>query len=342
VTLTGWDTSHYDGRLTRDTMSRAKAEGIAFLHAKVGEGLADTEGTYDDTALAGGRDAGIEFLGAYFVPRSLDPAAQVDAWKRELDAGEPWLYDWPGRYAVVDLERWQYDNVQAGKGIDCAHRLRDRLGWQVLLYASRGQYGGTLTGWDGPLINADYRRGPGYPGDGWTSYNGQPAGWAPYSGKTPAMLQYTSSATVAGLTTCDVNAYRGTVEHLRALIGGDMTNLGFSDLDGQYLCAREEAMVGLIPVRMGPEQGRALPFVEAVKRIDTGVAGLLKQLEALSAAFTALAAGGTSLDTAAVLAAVKDAGNTESAAVAALHDQVAALHAQLAAAAQAEASALRS
>jgi hypothetical protein len=37
-------------------------------------------------------------------------------------------------------------------------------------------------------------------------------------------LQYTSSATIAGLTTCDANAFRGTLAQLRALMtmGDDM------------------------------------------------------------------------------------------------------------------------
>jgi hypothetical protein len=65
------------------------------------------------------------------------------------------------------------------------------------------------------------------------------------------------------------------------------------------------------------------------------------------AAIQALAAGGTSVDTSAVLTAIRDAAAAESAAVSGLHEQVGDLHAQvaalqakLAAAAQAEAGAL--
>jgi len=66
-----------------------------------------------------------------------------------------------------------------------------------------------------------------YPGN---SY----AGWTAYSGQTPAICQYTSSATIAGLTTCDANAYRGTLDQLLTLIGGD-TVAGFDAGDAHFL-----------------------------------------------------------------------------------------------------------
>jgi hypothetical protein len=47
-------------------------------------------------------------------------------------------------------------------------------------------------------------------------------GWAPYGHptkpKTPTFLQYTSSATIAGLTTCDANAFRGSLDQLTSMI----------------------------------------------------------------------------------------------------------------------------
>lgn len=235
MTLFGWDASHYDGYLDRDVLLEAKGEGITFFHHKIAEGLSNTErgpsGDYDDTALAAARDVGIEFIGGYLVPRSLDSAAQVDFWIRTTDQGEPWWREFPTWYWVGDLELWSYDKVSAGKGIDTAKRLRDKTGCQTVLYASHGQYGDQLSTWDGPLINADYVSVGDksslafkdlYPGDGWTPLHtgGWRGGWTPYSGKTPAFLQYTSQATVAGRTTCDVNAFRGTLEQLRALLSG--------------------------------------------------------------------------------------------------------------------------
>ncbi len=214
----GWDSSHYDGVITAEAARAARREGIVFATAKIGEGRG-----YDDpldaTNLANLRDGGIELLGGYHVVRTDDVAAQLSNLLRLADRDEPWWRDWPGWWWQVDLERWPYDQVPAATGIEFALRLRDQTSRQVLLYASRGQYGSQLTSWDGPLWNADYpsdRQAPFkdmYPGDGYK-------GWQPYSGKTPALLQYASTATIAGMTTCDVNAFRGTYAQLYQLLTG--------------------------------------------------------------------------------------------------------------------------
>jgi hypothetical protein len=216
MTVFGWDASHYDGRLTPSILARAAGEGIAFFTHKIAEGLLDTEGGGDDTALAAARTAGIPAIGGYLVPRSnASPTAQVDAWIKLADAGEPWWRTFPGWFWQIDLERWPYDAVPASVGIAAAQQLRARTGRWTILYASRSQYGNQLAGWDGPLWNADYVSSGAYPGDGWAP------GWAPYSGKTPTILQYTSSATIGGLTTSDRNAFRGTLDQLLTLIGGN-------------------------------------------------------------------------------------------------------------------------
>jgi len=215
MTVFGWDSSHFDGQLSPSILARAKSEGIEFFTAKIAEGLADTEGGHDDTALAAARAAGIPLVGGYLIPRSTATVtSQVDYWLKLADAGESWWRTFPGWFWQVDLERWPYDAVPASVGIAAAQQLRARTGRWTILYASRSQYGSQLGGWDGPLWNADYGPTAAYPGDNWAP------GWAPYSGQAPTFLQYTSSATIAGLTTCDRNAYRGTLDQLRALVAG--------------------------------------------------------------------------------------------------------------------------
>jgi|GEM_PF-831625 len=228
MTLYGWDASHYQGSLTVPILARAKAEGYIFFTHKIAEGLSDTEGTHDDTALAAARSVGFEFVGGYLVPRSnTSVAAQVTEWIQLADQGERWWRDYPGWFWQIDLERWSYDNVPASVGIACAQELRGRTGRWTVLYASHGQYGDQLTGWDGPLWNANYPTGAA--GAASTLYErvggDTGAGWAPYSGKTPAIWQFTSSATIAGLGGCDANAYRGSLDDLRALITGDTMGL---------------------------------------------------------------------------------------------------------------------
>lgn len=222
-----WDASHYDGQLSTGILARARAEGIGAFTHKIGEGT-----NYDDpndlTALAAARDAGFENIGGYFVVRSEDVVAQVRYAVSLADRDEPWWRDFPGWSWQTDLERWSYDNVAAPLGVEFSKRLRDQTGRQVLLYASHGQYGDQLGGWDGPLWNADYTGNPAggfkqmYPGDDWApSHGGWTGGWAPYSGKKrPALLQYTSSADIAGLTTCDASGFVGSFQQLKDLFRG--------------------------------------------------------------------------------------------------------------------------
>lgn len=225
MTVFGWDTSHYDDANGIDlaVMRQAVREGIAFVTAKVGEG-----GNYDDPADAGtltaARDAGIRVLGGYYVVRTpakvgASLADQVTHCVSLMDRELPWWRDFPGWFGQIDLERWSYDIVAAADGIEFGHRLQDKTGRRAVMYASKGQYGDQLAAWDGLLWNANYpsaRQAPFrelYPG-------GHGAGWVPYSGRANGadLWQYASAATIAGLTTCDANAFRGTLAELLALI----------------------------------------------------------------------------------------------------------------------------
>lgn len=225
MTTFGWDTSHYDdiNGLGVAVMRRAMSEGIAFVTAKVGEA-----GKYDDPADAGtltaARDAGIRVLGGYYVPRTpsmvgVSIAAQVEHCLALADAQLPWWRTFDGWFWQTDLERWPYDPVSAADGIEFGERIEAASARRSVLYASKGQYGNQLTKWRGLLWNANYptgRRAPFkdlYPGD-------DGVGWAPYSGHPDGadFWQYASSATIAGKTTCDANAYRGTLPQLIALL----------------------------------------------------------------------------------------------------------------------------
>lgn len=260
MTLVGRDTSHYDGNINDYSI-------YDFFTAKVGEGLQDTEGTIDDSRLYAAFQSGVPFLGGYFIPRTVDSQAQIDEWWMLLTKGEPWWTEHPGWFNQIDLERWPYDNVAASKGIELAQRWRDKTGRQTILYASRGQYGDTLSSWDGPLWNADYRMAPDYAGDGWLSYGGAPAGWAPYSGKVPAILQYTS-------TPFDLNAFRGSREDFRTMInGGNMAGMLDIAVNADTLAWRIEAIANMRDVYGGgAEMGEPVPFVVAIKAIQAKLA----------------------------------------------------------------------
>jgi peptidoglycan hydrolase-like protein with peptidoglycan-binding domain len=55
------------------------------------------------------------------------------------------------------------------------------------------------------LVSSDY-----------TTYSDTGPGWAPYGGMTPVIWQYTSSATLNGVTNVDMNAYQGTLADFQA------------------------------------------------------------------------------------------------------------------------------
>lgn len=198
--------------------------GLAFATNKATEG---TDPNWDHVhladALTHARGEGVPVLGAYHVVRTPGNAgtgtiaAQVDHYLARLDAVVPWWRVWPHWMHQVDAEKWPYDNVSPDTIKSFAARLvaTDPHRFAVT-YASRGQYGDTLTGIVTPLWNADYdgSAGGSYPGDGWTAHtSGTPAGWAPYSGQTPPFLQYTS-------TPYDKDAFRGTLADLLALTAG--------------------------------------------------------------------------------------------------------------------------
>jgi len=244
----------------------------------------------------------MDLLGGYHVVRSGPVAPQVDALLGLANRDEPWWPAFPGWVWQADLERWSYDNVPASTGIAFAKLLRERTQRQVFLYASHSQYGDQLAAWDGPLWNADYASRPVggaaamYPGDNWQpQHKGWVGGWAPYSGQTPAILQYTSSATIAGLTTCDANAYRGTREQLLALIrpGGGAPTTG----DGSMAGADAVWIAGLVN-QANWKLDALLPIVTKLAADSASVSP-----EEL-AAFKAAAAAGVAGQTDAIVAAV--------------------------------------
>jgi hypothetical protein len=178
-----------------------------------------------------------------------------------MDSQTPWWRDYPW-ILQIDAERWSYDDVQPSTVLAFADRVATSglPGWKVT-YASRGQYGDSLMGIATPLWNADYRGGTTYPGDGWTVANGSPAGWAPYSGQVPVLLQWTSGP--------DLNAYRGSLDELLTLTGGTVAFL--DDPNAAALAWRMDALQkGLDNVAGGPVEGETMWLVQAVKQRPIG------------------------------------------------------------------------
>jgi GH25 family lysozyme M1 (1,4-beta-N-acetylmuramidase) len=221
MTLFGWDASDFDWARGPMDVAAAVRDGIVFFTHKATEGTTVRHQHLGD-ALGRARAAGLEFIGAYHVVRTGNVDAQVAYYLTYLDQAAPWWRDFPGFFHQIDLETWSYDQVAADTGIAFARALLAAQPKAVLTYASRGEYSDSLSADPTPLWNANYGTNPAmhyreaYPGD-------SSPRWTPYSGHTPVLLQYGSQLTIGSQPDCDANAFRGTLDELRALIENGAT-----------------------------------------------------------------------------------------------------------------------
>lgn len=212
MTLFGLDLSDFNPALN---WPKVAADGISFVTHKASEGTSNQH--HPAAALNGARAAGIPFLGAYMIPRSgPSVSAQVDYFLSWVDHEVPWWRTFGGWFWQVDTEHWSYDAVSPAIGQQACALLAQRTGKRVIHYAPQWAYGNGVPGAE-PLWASSYVGGNGwyhglYPGD-------NAPGWHAYSGRTPAILQFSSTAAAGGTPNLDVNAFRGTAADFAALIG---------------------------------------------------------------------------------------------------------------------------
>jgi hypothetical protein len=213
MTIFGWDMSHFDN----PGVGTAAAEGISFITHKAGGDAPDAEVSAWWSGVKGLRPRVL--LGAYWVLYPGAPASRADAFLDRLDATCPGWRDGPF-LLQVDCEKWGGNGGTVPPKADirafCDRLVAKMPKLRPVVYAPKWVYGDTLIGLGYPLWASSYVTGSGsfkslYPGDGSSK-------WAAFSGQTPAILQYTSSAAIGGQGTSDANAFRGTLADLTALI----------------------------------------------------------------------------------------------------------------------------
>lgn len=213
MTLFGSDSSHYDNPDFRTAIG----QGFTFFTHKAGGDANDAELGLWWSLMKPYRDRVL--LGAYWVQYPGNPAGRADTFLARLDSQCPGWRDAPFMLQV-DCEIWGGDTSTAPGKSDIkafCDRLRSKVPTLTpIVYAPKWAYGDSLSGLGYPLWASSYVGGSGaasvlYPGDGSSR-------WGAYSGQTPAILQFSSSATIAGQTTCDANAFRGTLDQLMALV----------------------------------------------------------------------------------------------------------------------------
>ncbi len=163
----------------------------------------------------------------------------------------------------------------------------------------------------------------------YTSYADDGPGWAAYGGMTPTIWQYTDAHSFNGKAV-DFNAFRGSIDQLRALLTGGVPT--GDDMYEQYDRDRLDYLTGALQ-----GDGKTPGLVAEVAAIRTSESASLAAIQALAAQINA--AGGD-IDVAPVLAAIQAARDDTHAVVVGLQQQIVALQGKLAAAEKAAADAL--
>jgi GH25 family lysozyme M1 (1,4-beta-N-acetylmuramidase) len=276
MTIFGWDMSHYDA----PQLGRAVAEGIAFVTHKAGGDANDQE--LNDW-WAGVRKAGPSLLlGAYWVLFPGSPRTRAGKFLDVLDSQCPGWRDRDAFILQVDCEKWNGDAGTVPGLADIrafCDQLKQRTGLVPIVYAPKWVYGNSLRGLGYPLWASSYVSGSGgfkalYPGDGSSK-------WAAYSGQVPAILQYSSSATIGGQGTSDANAYRGTLAQLKALVAPQKEN-DMAEVDLTQAAADKvaTAVVSKVLGSSGPNLGQD---VESLEALPARLTEILNAVQAVSA-----------------------------------------------------------
>jgi hypothetical protein len=201
----GLDISHHQGTFD---VSRAAREGCEFFIFKATEGSGFTDSRFAENVRKA-RAAGKVFAAYHYQRSTVSAAAQVAHIQRVVSKDIPVIPDVEANSGGVELTR------------DIVNRLRS-TGYAVpLLYLPRWywqQIGSPSLEGLPPLWSSRYpdmRQGSlsdeyaDVPSHYWNGYGGRPV----------AVLQFTSSARVAGRSPIDGNAFRGSAADLRGLFG---------------------------------------------------------------------------------------------------------------------------
>jgi hypothetical protein len=221
MTVYGWDLSNHDWVRHPVNLTDARKAGISFVTHKATEG-----DWYEDPYLAAFaaqlKRVAFPVEGTYHVlNHGINVAKQTDAWIDYVTS----TLDWRKRACWIwQIDAEPLDGYAAPTKAEIAasaERLTSKLripAARVIVYGPRWVYEDRLTGlpyklWASNYADRDHTFKALYPGD-------SASHWGAYSGQIPAVLQYTSGATIGAQPTCDANAVRVTDEAaLQALFG---------------------------------------------------------------------------------------------------------------------------
>ncbi|WPH57660.1 hypothetical protein [Mycobacterium phage WXIN] len=220
----GIDISNHQGDMD---LNRVKAEGFDFIWCKVSEGS-----TYKDPYWPGNRDkakaAGLILAGYHYV-KTGDPVAQAQVFVDHLgDKSIPAMLDFEANSGNID-QFWAVKAEIEKLGVTVRLSYIPDWYWEQIGKPDLSKVPG--------LISSEYVSGSGYAS---VLYPGNSSGfWKAYGGRTPDVLQFTDKALVAGKSV-DANAFRGTPDKLRQLLGagGDDFLSALTDAEQRLLFDR--------------------------------------------------------------------------------------------------------
>jgi hypothetical protein len=218
MTVYGYDISNHDWDRARAagragvSLADARKAGISFVTHKATEG-SPASGQYadpyfDDFARQLAHVA-FPVAGSYHAAHAGHPLAQADFWFDTVTAKYPGWRDHPCWIWQIDAEPLdgyrapsKADVLAIGRHLEAKGVARG----QIVVYGPRWVYGNELTGIPWRLWASAYTQEARpfkhvYPGD-------DAAGWGPYSGQTPLILQFSSVTSIGAQHECDANAVR--------------------------------------------------------------------------------------------------------------------------------------
>jgi lysozyme len=204
----GLDLSHYQN-LSLD-LAQCRREGIEFVFLKSTEGNTFTDSAFASN-LAEARNAGLLVAAYHYVRSAAAASDQIALIRRVVPLDVPVILDVEANSGGVALTRDMVNRLQA-VGYRVPLLYLPRWYWQQIgspslaglppLWSSR--YPDNVVG----TLSSEWAQAP-------ASY------WTGYGGLGVAVLQFTSSARIAGHQPLDANAYNGTRAQLAALLGGE-------------------------------------------------------------------------------------------------------------------------
>jgi lysozyme len=210
MTLYGVDLSNNNWRVPAanivPTLNEIIAEGFSWIEHKVSEGNYYTD-PYWPTVLSWAKSTGNIVVGYHYVSTD-DPNQQAQTYLSNVgDPTVPCMLDFEQNGGDI-ANFWAVWNAFVAAGINMRLSYIPHWYWEEIGSPDLSNVVG--------LVSSNWVSGSGYasaiyPGPAW-------AGWNSYGGATPAILQFSNQALVAGMQ-MDADAFEGSLSDLQTLLG---------------------------------------------------------------------------------------------------------------------------